>query len=122
MSLKTVFIIGAIVAGFFALVSLLIPTTMLSWYGMESSDALVLMTRFYGAALLAIALMTFHLKNSELTSEVKSVVLALLIYNAIGAIVTIWGQVSNIVNTLGWSIVIIHVFFTIAYLSIYSKK
>ncbi len=122
MSFKTVFIIAAIVAGFFALVSLLIPATMLSWYGVESSGALVLMTRFYGAALLAIALLTFYLKNSKLTSNVKSVVLALLIFNTVGAIVAIWGQVSNILNTLGWSIVIIYVFFTIAYFSIYSKK
>lgn len=122
MSLKTVFIINAIIAGFFALVSLVIPATMLSWYGVESNDAIVLMTRFFGVALLAIALMTFYLKNSEFKSEVKSVVLALLVSNIVGVIVAIWGQVSNIVNTLGWSIVIIYVFLTIAYLSIYSKK
>lgn len=122
MSLKTVFIINAIIAGFFALVSLVIPATMLSWYGVESNDAIVLMTRFFGVTLLAIALMTFYLKNSEFKSEVKSVVLALLVSNIVGVIVAIWGQVSNIVNTLGWSIVIIYVFLTIAYLSIYSKK
>jgi hypothetical protein len=122
MSLKTVFILATIVAGFFALGCLLIPATMLSWYGVESSDALVLISRFYGAALLAIALITFNLKNSELNADVKSVVFALLIFNVVGAIVALWGQVSNIFNTLGWSIVIIFVFFTIAYLPIYLKK
>lgn len=122
MSLKTTFIINAIIAGFFALVSLVIPATMLSWYGVESNAAIVLMTRFFGVTLLAIALVTFYLKSSKFNSEVKSVVLALLISNAVGVIVAIWGQVSNIVNTLGWSIVIIYVFLTIAYLSIYLKK
>jgi hypothetical protein len=122
MSLKTVFTINAIIAGFFAIVSLLLPETMLSWYGVISTDALVLMTRFFGVTLLTIALATFYLKNAEFKSEVKSFVLALLISNAVGVIVSIYGQVSNIVNILGWSIVIIYVFLTIAYFYIYSKK
>jgi hypothetical protein len=122
MSLKTVFIINTIIAGFFALVSLLIPATMLSWYGVVSTDALELMTRFFGVTLLTIALATFYLKNAEFKSEVKSFVLALLISNAVGVIVAVWGQFSNIVNNLGWSIIIIYVFLTIAYYSIYSKK
>ena len=122
MSLKTVFLINAIIAGFFALVSLLVPATMLSWYGVVSTDALVLMTRFFGVTLLTIALVTFYLKNAEFISEVKSVVLALIISNAFGVIVASWGQFSNIVNTFGLSIIIIYVFLTVAYFSIYSKK
>ncbi len=122
MSLKNVFLINAIIAGFFALISLLVPATMLSWYGVVSTDALVLMTRFFGVTLLTIALMTFYLKNAEFISEVKSVVLALLISNAFGVIIAIWGQFSNIVNNFGWSIIIIYVFLTVAYFSIYSKK
>ncbi len=122
MSLKTVFILNAIIAGFFALFSLVIPATMLSSYGVESNAALELMTRFFGGALLAIALATFYLKDSEFNSDVKSIVLALLISNAVGLIVAIWGQVSNITNNLGWLTVIIYVFLTIAYFYIYSKK
>ena len=122
MSLKTVFIINTILAGFFALVCLLLPTTMLSWYGVISTDALALMTRFFGVTLFTIALATFNLKNSEFTQEVKSVVLALLISNAVGVIVAIWGQVSNITNNFGWSTVIIYAFLTLAYFLIYSKK
>ncbi len=122
MSLKTVFIINAIIAGFFAFVSLLLPTAMLSWYGVVSTDALVLMTRFFGVTLLTIALATFNLKNAEFKSEVKLFVFALLISNAVGVLVAIWGQFANIVNNLGWSIIIIYVFLTIAYYSIYSKK
>ena len=122
MSLKTVFIINAIIAGFFASVSLVIPATLLSSYGVESNAAIVLMTRYFGVGLLAIAFISFFLKDAELTKEVKSVVLALLISNAVGVIVAIWGQVSSITNNLGWLTVIIYVFLTIAFFSIYSKK
>lgn len=122
MSLKTVFILNTIIAGFFALVCLFIPATMLFWYGVEFNDATLLMTSFFGVGLLAIALITFFLRNSEFSSDIKFVVLALLLSNIVGVIVAIWGQVSNIVNTLGWLTVIIYGFFTIAYLSIYLKK
>ncbi len=71
MSLKTVFIINAIIAGFFALVSLIIPVTLLSSYGVESNAGIVLMTRFFGVTLLAIALATFYLKNSSGTTIIE---------------------------------------------------
>lgn len=122
MSLKTVFILNTIAAGFFALVCLFIPATMLSWYGVEFNDVTLLMTSFFGVGLLAVALVTFYLRNSEFNSDIKSVVLALLLSDIVGVIVAIWGQVSNIVNILGWLTVIIYGFFTIALLSIYLKK
>jgi len=122
MSLKTVFLINAIIAGLFAVFCLIIPATMLSWYGVESIDATVLMTRFFGVALLALALITFFLKGSEFNSTIKSVVLALLLSDIIGVIVSIWAIVSNIVNTVGWLNVIIYGFLTIALYTVYKKK
>ena len=123
MSLKTVFLLSAIVSGFFALVTLLIPSTMLSWYGTGPiSDTTVFMTRFFGTGLLVIALISFYLKDAELTKEVKSVVLALIISDAVAFIVALWAQITNIFNTLGWLTVIIYLFFTIAFYSVYKKK
>ncbi|MFC1527973.1 hypothetical protein ACFL5D_04465 [Candidatus Neomarinimicrobiota bacterium] len=122
MSLKNVFLIHAIVAGIFALIALLMPATFLSIYGMESNDSAVLMTRVVGVSLLGIALISFYLKDAELTKEVKSVVLALLISEIFGVIVAIFGTISNIFNSLGWTIVIIYGFFSVAHYSIYSKK
>jgi hypothetical protein len=122
MSLKTVFILSAIVSGFFALVTLLIPATMLSWYGVESNEATVVMTRFFGTGLLVIALISFYLKDAGLTKEVKSVVLALIISDAVAFVVALWAQIINIFNTLGWLTVIIYLFFTIALYSVYKKK
>ena len=122
MSLKTVFFLHAIVAGIFALIALLMPATFLSIYGMESNDSAVLMTRIFGVSLLGIALISFYLKDAELTKEVKSVVLALLISEIFGVIVAIWGTISNMFNSFGWTIVIIYGFFSVAHYSIYSKK
>ena len=123
MSLKTVFLLSSFVAGFFALVTLLIPVTMLSWYGPGPiSDTTILMTRFFGVGLLAIALITFYLKNSELNSDVKSVVLAIMISDIAGFIVALWCQITKLLNNFGWLTVVIYGFFSIALYLVYKKK
>ena len=123
MSLKTTFTLMSIFAGLFALLFLLIPKTMLSFYGPSTAmDTTVFMARFFGTGLLAIALITFHLKNAELTKEVKAVVLALLISEIVGFFVALWGQLSNIVNNYGWFTVILYGFLSIALYLVYKKK
>ena len=122
MSLKTVFILITISAGFYAIASILIPTTMLSWYGPIYTDSLVMMTRFFGVALLAIALITFFLKDVQLTKNIRSVVLAIMISDAVGFFVALWAKMTNIVNNLGWLNVAIYGFFTIALYTVYKKK
>lgn len=123
MSLKTVFILNTIAAGFFALVTLLIPSTMLSWYGTDPiSNITILMTRFFGVPMLGMALLTFFLKDAELSKDVKLVVLALMISAIVGFIVALWCQYTNILNNLGWLNVIIYGFFSIALYLVYKKK
>ena len=123
MSLKTSFTLLSIFAGIFALVFLLIPETVLSMYGSSSiTMGSVLMARFFGSALLAIALITFYLKNAEFTKEVKLVVLALLISEIVGFLVALWAQLTNLVNSYGWFTVIHYAFFTIVLYTVYKKK
>ena len=123
MSLKTSFTLMSIFSGIFALIFLLIPKTMLAFYGPSTAmDSTILMTRFFGSALLAMALITFNLRNAELTKEVKSVVLALLISEIVGFFVALWGQLSNIVNNYGWFTVILYGFLSIVLYTVYKKK
>ncbi len=123
MSLKTSFTLMSIFSGLFALIFLLIPKTMLALYSPSTAmDSTILMTRFFGSALLAMALITFYLKNAELTKEVKSVVLALLISEIVGFFVALWGQLSNMVNNYGWFTVILYGFLSIVLYTVYKKK
>ena len=122
MSLKNIFILNFIVAGSFAIFCLVFPVTMLSWYGPMSTDALVMMTRFFGVGLLALALITLFLRDAKLTDNVKSVVLALILSDIVGLIVSLWAVFSKTVNNFGWLTVIIYGFFAIALYLIYKKK
>ena len=122
MSLKNIFILNFIVAGSFAVFCLLFPVTMLSWYGPTSSEALVMMTRYFGVGLLALALITLFLRDAKLTDNVKSVVLAIILSDIVGLIVSLWAVLYKVVNNLGWLTVIIYGFFSIALYLIYKKK
>ncbi len=122
MSLKNIFILNFIVAGSFAVFCLLFPVIMLSWYGPTSTEALVMMTRFFGVGLLALALITLFLRDAKLTDNVKSVVLALIISDIVGLVVSFWAVWSKTVNNMGWVTVVIYGFFSIALYLIYKKK
>ena len=122
MSLKSIFILNFIVAGLFAIFCSVFPVTMLSWYGPTSTEALVMMTRFLGVGLLALALVTLFLREAKLTDNVKSVVLALILSDIVGLIVSLWAVWSKVVNNLGWLTVIIYGFFAIALYILYKKK
>jgi hypothetical protein len=123
MSLKTVFIINTILMGGFAYISILLPATVISGYGAEFNEKIAMTVRLSGSVLLAIALMTLFLKDSEYNSNIKSIVLALLISNIVGLIVTLWGQFSHALNnTFGWLYIIVFGFMSFSFSSIYFKK
>jgi hypothetical protein len=122
MSLKTIFTFNALVAGIFAVTALLIPNTMLSWYAVGGNSEIILMTRFFGCSLVALALLTFFLRNADMSENIKAIVLALLISNVVGVIVALWGHMAGIVNAFGWTTVIIYGLLTLGYLSVYMKK
>lgn len=122
MSSKTVFLLCAIVTGFFALIALIIPATMVSLYGVEHTTDLGMMTRYFGTSLIVLTLVSFYLKDASLTKEVKSVVLAIIISSIVGFVVSLWVTLTNILNSLGWLNVVIYGFFTIAFYLVYKKK
>lgn len=91
--------------GVFAYISILLPATVISGYGVEFNVVIEQGVRFSGSVLLALALIIFFLKDLEYDSDVKLVVLALLIGNGVGLIVAVWGQISNVFdNNFGWYI------------------
>jgi hypothetical protein len=118
MSLKTVLIFNTICAGVWAFTSLFIPETLLSLYGVEYNDTLVFMVRIFGVMALAICLVSFSLRNSEYNSEVKSVILALLLSTIFGVIIAIWTIASIETRDFGWIVIINYVILFLVHLSV----
>jgi hypothetical protein len=115
MKLSNLFTINAIVALVYGISFVLVPTTVLSLYGVTQGPGERLMGQYFGVALIAIGLLTWFARNVTDSDAQRAVILALLISFVIGVIVSILGTVSGVMNAVGWSAVVIYLLFSLGY-------
>jgi len=108
MKLKTLMIINAIVAIVFGVTFVIIPAQAYSLYDITPDEQLIYMGQLFGAALIGFALLTWMARNATDSDARRAIVLALFIADGIGFVVALIGQLSNVVNALGWSTVAIY--------------
>ena len=73
------------------------------------------MGRLFGSALIGFALLTWMARNATDSDARRAIVLALFISECIGFIVTLIGQINNVVNVLGWSSVAIYLLLALGF-------
>ncbi len=115
MSLRTVFTINAIVAVLFGLAFVLAPAAALSPYGVTTDQAGLNISRLFGAATLGYAVLAWSARNAEDSAARRAIVLALFLGFAIGFFASLAGQLTGVVNALGWSTVAIYLLFALGY-------
>ena len=109
MKLSTLMIINAVIAAAFGVAFVLVPSQVVSLYGIEdASEILIYVGRLLGAALIGFAVLTLSARNASDSDARRAIVLALLISDGIGFIVALMGQLAEVVNSLGWSTVAIY--------------
>jgi hypothetical protein len=106
MKLSSFLIVKAIISLVFGIGFIVIPATVWSIYGVTLDPVGILMTRFIAACLIGIGLICWITRNAELTL-LKGITLSLFIGDTIGFIVALSGQLSGLMNTLGWIVVAI---------------
>ena len=112
MTFRTLLIIKAVVCLVFGLFLLLTPAVLLNLLGTELNDGGTFTAREYGAALIGTLLLTWFAKNVKAADARGAILLDLLIYDFIGVVVTSSVVISGVLNMLGWSIVVVYLFFT----------
>jgi hypothetical protein len=110
MLLKTVLIINTIIAGFFAILILITPATVSSWFGISPNNVVEFMFRIFAVIALEIGLVTFFLINTEYNATVKSVLAGLLISTICGLTISIWTIYSIGVSLINWIAVLLILF------------
>lgn len=113
MSFRTLLIIKAVVCLVFGLFLLLAPGTLLSILGATLNDGGTFTAREYGAALMGTFLLTWFARDVKAPDARGAILLDLFFYDLIGVIVTSSVSLSGVLNVLGWSIVVVYLFFTI---------
>jgi hypothetical protein len=106
---------NAVLALLFALGFLLVPGRLLAAYGTTADAALVQMARFFGAAMLGYALLTWLARGAGPSRTRRDILLALALSFAVGFLVALQGQISGVVNRLGWLTVAVYLLYTLGY-------
>lgn len=115
MKLSTLMVINAIVAAVFGIAFVVVPGQVLSLYGVAESAALKYTGQLFGSALVAFAVLTWTARNATESESRRAIVLALFTGDAIGFLVSLIGQLGNVVNALGWSTVAIYLLLTVGF-------
>ena len=108
MKLKVLLIITAIVSIVFGVVFVFIPAQLYSLYGIESGAGLNYMGQLFGAALIALGLISWQSRNATDSDARKAIILAFFIADGIGFVVALIGQLNEVVGSLGWLTVAIY--------------
>ena len=115
MKLSNLLVVNAIVALVYGISFVLAPATVLSLYGMTQGPSEALAGQYFGVALIAIGLLTWFARNVADSEAQRAIILALLIADVIGVIVSVLGTVSGPMNAVGWSAVGIYVLLALGF-------
>jgi len=106
MKLSNFLVVKAVVSLAFGIGFALMPAVAMSLYGITLDPAGILMARFLGACFIGIGLICWLDRNAD-PQALQGITLALCIGDTIGFIVALLGQLSGLMNALGWVIVVI---------------
>lgn len=115
MSLRTFLTIAALLALLFGLGFLLAPEALLANYGVDAGAGAVVMSRFFAVALTQLGLVLWLARGITDAFARRAIVLGGFLGSVVGLLVALWGQLSGLVNALGWSTVLIYLFLTAGY-------
>ena len=115
MKLRTLLIINAVIAVVYGLSYQLTPIMILSVYGVSQGPSEIFLSRLFGAALIGIGLLTWFARNIPDHETQRAIILSMLVYDIVGVIVTLYATLSGVMNTVGWTGVVIFTFLALGY-------
>ena len=115
MSFKNLMVIKAMVCLGFGILLLAIPDKLISIFGATLGDGGMFTAREYGSALIGTLFLCWFAKNAVESDARRAIILALFVYDLIAFVMTAITVISGVLNPLGWSIVIIYLFFTLGF-------
>lgn len=114
MNLKFWMGLKAVIVVIFAIGFIVIPLVMGSIYGMSFDDVGVLMARLFGVAFLCEAIILWLTKNFA-WPEVQKIVIAVVISNVIGFVVSLLATLAGTWNAMGWLSVGLYLVFALVF-------
>jgi len=113
MTFRTFLMIKAAVCLIFGVPLLFAPGTLLGILGASVGAGGTFAAREYGAALFGTLLLTWFARNAAEPGARRAILLDLLVYDAIGVVITLLAVFSGVLSALGWGVVVVYLFFAL---------
>ena len=118
MRFSTLLTIAGTLAILFALAFLLAPAPTLAQYGAPPDPAAVLMSRYFGVALLHLGVLLWLARQVEDLLARRAIAIAGVVGSLGGLLVALSAVLGHLVNALGWSTVVIYLALLLGYGSV----
>ena len=115
MRLRSLLLLAGVIALGFGLAFLFAPRPMLALYGVTADAGIVLMSRFFGAALVQLGMVLYLIRDVGDLRTQRGVVIGSFLGSVAGLVVALTGQFWGVVNQFGWSSVAIYGLLTLGY-------
>jgi len=124
MTFKTLLLIKAVVCLTFGVLLLFFPGFLLGVLGASLAAPGLFLGREYGANMIGTMTLMWFARDLGETHARKPILLYLLVYDALGLLVTTINTLSGVLNFMGWGIVAVYLFITLgsAYLLLQKPK
>jgi hypothetical protein len=116
MKLNVLMAIKAVIVIIYGIGFVVMPVTLMSYYGMSLGQSGAVMTQLFGASFILLGIVLWSARNAA-RSEValKALVLAVMVGDLIGFIVTLLAQLNGAWNALGWGNVVLYLLLAIGF-------
>lgn len=114
MNYKVLLVLTAIVSLAFGISYLVVPATVLVFFGTETTVPVQVVTRFFGSALFTLGLVLWFAKDIADEAVQRNFGYALLIGNIVGLILAVWGSTS-VIRTNSWIPILIYAVLALGY-------
>jgi Na+-driven multidrug efflux pump len=115
MTLRYLLVTTAVLSFIFGLGYLLMPDQVLALFGTATDDVGLLAARFFGGAVVGYGVLALAHRDSNLLEARGSVVPAFAISFTLGFVLALVGQLSGLLNALGWVSVVTFLLLAIGY-------
>jgi hypothetical protein len=115
MKLSNLLVLNAAIAIAYGIGFLLVPGSVLAMYGAAPGPQINLTGQLFAVELIHIGVLAWLIRNVSDGLAQRAVILAGLLANLVGLVVALIGTLSGVVNSLGWSAVVIYVVLALGY-------
>ena len=122
MKLSQLLILNAVVALVFGIAFLLFPGTVVALYGATPGPQINLVAQFFGVELVHIGLFAWLARNVADGLAQRAIILAFLLGDVIGLVISLVGTVSGVLNEVGWSSVVVYAVLALGYANLQFMK